>query len=321
MRRDHRVSVLAFDPFPPFELSIACEVFGIDRQEMGVPRYDVKIAAGSPGPLRSTVAGFTVQTPHGLELLRWADTIVVPGWYPYHETPPDRVLAALRTAHRRGARIASFCSGAYVLAHAGLLDGRRATTHWMYADDFAARFPGVELEPDVLYVGDGIVFTSAGTAAGIDLCLELVRHDHGAAVANVIARRMVVPPHREGGQAQFIEAPVRAVPEDDDLRRTLEWALRHLHQPLTVEQLAMRANMSPRTFARRFRATTGTTPLQWLVQQRVWHAQELLETTELPIEVVARRAGFGTPAGLRQHFGRLVGTSPNAYRATFRQAS
>jgi transcriptional regulator GlxA family with amidase domain len=227
---------------------------------------------------------------------------------------------ALRRAHRRGARFASLCSGAYVLAAAGLLDGGRATTHWMYTEDFACRFPEIDVDPGVLYVGDGQVWTSAGTAAAIDLCRHFVRMDHGAEVANVVARRMVVPAHRDGGQAQFVQAPVPETCRDDDLATTLDWAVEHLDQELEVEDLARRAKMSPRTFARRFKLATGTTPLQWLLTQRVVLAQRLLEGTDLPVEAVAGRCGFGSAATLRQHFARVVGTSPGAYRQTFRRA-
>ncbi len=219
--------------------------------------------------------------------------------------------------------LASVCTGAYVIAATGLLDGRRATTHWMWAAEFAARYPEVDVDPSVLYVADpeAGLFTSAGTAAGIDMCLHMVRLDHGAEVANTVARRMVVPPHRDGGQAQFVLAPVPAESSDDDLRATLEWASANLDRELSVDELARRAAMTPRTFARRFKQATGTTPLQWVLHQRVVGAQEALETTDLPIEMIALRCGFGSAAGLRQHFGRVVGTNPVAYRATFRRAS
>jgi transcriptional regulator GlxA family with amidase domain len=229
------------------------------------------------------------------------------------------MLDALRRAHARGARLLTVCSGAYALAHAGLLDGLRATTHWMHADDLARQFPEVDVDPNVLYVDTGQIMTSAGTAAGIDLLLHVVRLDHGADVANAVARRMVVPPHRDGGQAQFVEAPV---PEDegiDPMAVTLDWALTHLDRPLTVELLARKALTSPRTFARRFRAVTGTTPLQWLLRQRILHAQRLLETTDLPVEIVAQRCGFGSASVLRTHFKRLLDTSPGAYRRMFRR--
>jgi transcriptional regulator GlxA family with amidase domain len=234
--------------------------------------------------------------------------------------PPD-VVAELQRAHRRGARLASFCSGAFILAAAGLLDGTRATTHWMHARDLAREYPDVDVDPGVLYVGDGQVWTSAGTAAAIDLCLHFVRSDHGAEIANVVARRMVVPAHRDGGQAQYVQAPVPECDGDGELAGTLDWAVTHLDRDLSVEDLARRANMSPRTFARRFKAATGTTPLQWLLTQRVVLAQRLLEGTDLPVEIVAGQCGFGSSATLRQHFTRVVGTAPLAYRRAFNRAS
>jgi transcriptional regulator GlxA family with amidase domain len=305
----------------PFELSVACEVFGLDRSELVDPWYQLRVCAAVEPPVRmKTSHGLTLDTPYRLDDVAEAGTIVVPMWAPNDE-PSEELLDAVRAAHSRGARILSFCSGAFLLARAGLLDGRRATTHWMYAGQLSERFPGVEVEPDVLYVVDGNVMTSAGTAAAIDLCLHVVRSDHGADVANAVARRMVVPPHRDGGQAQFIQAPVPTIAEvEDPFRVTLDWALEHLDEPLTVEVLARRAAMSPRTFARRFVAVTGTTPLQWLLRQRVLHAQRLLETTDQPIEWVAARCGFGTAAGMRIHFQRFVGTSPMAYRRTFQDA-
>ena len=318
-RRAHTVVALVAHEVSPFELSVACEVFGLDRPELVDPWYRFLVCTDeAPVRLKST-AGLTMDTPHRLDALGEADTIVVPMWG-VDVAPDPAFVDALRAAYRRGARIVSFCSGAFLLAHAGLLDGRRATTHWMYAARLAEQFPAVHVEPDVLYVADGPVMTSAGTAAAIDLCLHVVRSDHGAEVANAVARRMVVPPHRDGGQAQFISAPVPSPASmADPFHSTLDWALEHLHEPLTVEALARRAATSPRTFARRFVATTGTTPLQWLLRQRVLLAQRLLETTEIPIEQVATECGFGTAAGLRVHFQRQVGTSPMAYRRTFRQ--
>jgi transcriptional regulator GlxA family with amidase domain len=310
-----------FDHLAPFEVAVPCEVWGVDRTASGVPAAEVRVCTGDAPPLRTDL-GFTLSPEHGLEALRWADTIVVPAApkpLGERETAAE-VLAALRRAHRRGARIASLCSGAFVLAEAGLLDGRRATTHWMFAELFRARFPRVELDPSVLYVGADGVFTSAGTAAGIDLCLHLVKLDHGAHVANAVARRMIVPPHRDGGQAQFIDAPMPAVPVDDPLGAVVAWAIAHLDRELTIHDLARRAFIAPRTFARRFRATMGVTPLQWLLQQRVALAQQLLETTDLPVELVAQQAGFGSTPSLRQHFGRIVGTSPQAYRRRFQRA-
>src|SRR3954447_17106631 len=321
MARNHRVAALVFPPVSVFELAVACEVFGIDRWEMGVPSYDLRVCSYDEPPLTTNGARFSIDTPHRLEALAWADTIIVPGWpSPKKEPPPDAVGDALRRAYRRGARLASLCSGAYILAAAGLLDGARATTHWMYTDDFASRYPQIDVDPGVLYVGDGQVWTSAGTAAAIDLCLHFVRMDHGAEVANTVARRMVVPAHRDGGQAQYVQAPVPEACSDDDLASTLDWAVQHLDRELEVDDLARRARMSPRTFARRFKLATGTTPLQWLLTQRVVLAQRLLAATGLSVEAVAGRCGFGSAATLRQHFARVVGTSPVSYRHTFRRA-
>ena len=319
--RRHTVATVICHGVAPFEMAVPCEVFGIDRSELGVPWYRHLVCAAEPPPIRSSM-GFTIDTPYGLDDVARADTVVVPAWGmgQLDDDPPPALLDALRTAHRRGARILSVCSGAFVLAAAGLLDGRRATTHWMHADALAARFPQIEVDPDVLYVDNGDVMTSAGTAAGIDLCLHVVRLDHGAEIANAVARRMVVPPHREGGQAQFVEAPMMSgEPGADRFAATLEYMLEHLDESLSVESMAERATMSPRTFARRFRATTGTTPGQWLVRQRVLLAQRLLETTDEPVEVIAVRCGFGTAAGLRLHFRRVLATSPLVYRRTFRR--
>jgi transcriptional regulator GlxA family with amidase domain len=309
-----------FDGVPPFELGVVCEVFGLPRPEIADPwPYEHRVCSPD-GPTVRTAAGFALAGVEPITALDRADTIVVPAWRGLeHVAPDDAVLTALRRAHARGARLMTVCSGAFVLAHAGLLDDLRATTHWMYADRLAGAFPSVKVDPDVLYVDEGNVLTSAGTAAGIDLCLHVVRIDHGAAIANAIARRMVVPPHRDGGQAQFVEA---AMVEDcaDAMAATLDWALEHLDEPLPVEALARRALMSPRTFARRFRAATGTTPLQWLLRQRLLRAQQLLETTDLPIDTVAHHCGFGSAAVLRTHFRRSLATNPIAYRRTFRLA-
>ena len=318
--RNDIVAVVVYDRMNVFELAVPCEVFGIDREEMGLPNYRLRVCAAEPGRIR-TRAGFTIEQPRfGLETVRKAGTVIVPAWRNIDEKPPAPLLSALRDAHRRGARIASLCSGAFVLAHAGLLDGRRATTHWMYSRRFAELFPQVTLDPDVLYVDEGSVLSSAGTGASIDLCLYMVRCDHGARVANLFARRMVVPPHREGGQAQYVEAPVPASPADGRLDETLAWAMRHLNEALTVDVLAGRAAMSPRTFARRFRAVTGTTPLRWLLLQRVAAAQEMLESTDLSVDRIAEASGLGSAANLRLHFRRERKTSPSAYRRTFNAA-
>ena len=318
----HTVAALVHHGVSPFELSVACEVFGLDRSELVDPWYRLIICSLVEGPVKASAAeGLSFNTPFGVADLDQADTIVVPNWKPGAEPRPE-LAEALLAAHDDGARIISFCSGAFLLAAVGLLDGRPATTHWNYAAELAERYPLVDVAADVLYVIDGRVMTSAGTAAAIDLCLHVVRSDHGAEVANAVARRMVVPPHRDGGQAQYVEAPIPPIGEvDDPMRRTIDWALANLAEPLTVEVLARQAATSPRTFARRFVAITGTTPLRWLLQQRVLLAQRLLETTDLPVERIATDCGFGTPAGMRLHFQRHVGTSPLAYRRTFRAAS
>jgi transcriptional regulator GlxA family with amidase domain len=253
------------------------------------------------------------------ELPSHIDTLVVPGVPDWRSVVADSQLIDLvAELSGRSRRTAAVCAGAFVLAAAGLLDGRRATTHWMHAEELAAQYPSIEVDPKVLYIDEGDVVTSAGTAAGIDLCLHIVRKDHGADVANAVARRMVVPPHRDGGQAQYVDIPVAASEDGDPLSRTLGWMLEHLAEQLPIDDLAHRSHMSPRTFARRFRAVTGTTPHQWLLSQRILLAQRLLETSDLPVEVVAERCGFGTAANLRHHFQRVVDTSPLAYRRTFR---
>ena len=312
----HVVAVAVTGSLLDFELAVAYEVFGLDRSDVADPWYELRLCAAEPGPLR-TAAGLTVDTRFDLDDLVAADTVVVPGIHRDTQLcPPEPLLAALRRAHASGKRILSFCGGAYALAAAGLLDGRRATLHWMNALDFAHRYPRVRVDPTVLYVGDDRILTSAGTAAAIDLCLHVVRTDHGAAVAAEVARRMVVPPPRQGYQAQHPTPLAARTP--DDLGAVLAWAQERLDQPLTVADLAKEAHLSPTTFARRFRTTLGATPLQWLLEQRVRRAQEMLETTDEPVERIARLAGFGTPANLRHHFQRLVEVSPQTYRHVFR---
>ncbi|MCU1451012.1 MAG: helix-turn-helix protein [Acidimicrobiales bacterium] len=318
MARRHLVAAVLFDDIAPFELSVACEVFGVDRSDLGVPWYRFMVCSVEDRPVRTDV-GIEIHTPYRLKDLRRADTIIVPARSHGNEEAAPELLDALRAAHRRGARIMSVCTGAFVLALAGLLDGKRATTHWAHVDEFARRFPSVKLDPGVLYVDEGDILTSAGTAAGIDLCLHVVRKDLGADIANAVARRMVVPPHRDGGQAQYVDDPVPDGPGADLFGETIAWLQEHLGEPVTVDDLAQRSAMSPRTFARRFRATTGTTPMQWVLRQRVLLAQRLLETTDEPVDRVAELAGFGSPAALRQHFSRLVRTSPTSYRRCFRQ--
>jgi transcriptional regulator GlxA family with amidase domain len=298
-----------------FELGILGQVFGLDRSDDGLPTYRFTVCGVRPG-LVPTTSGFGV-TVAGLAAVAGADLVAVPAW-PGLADPDPRISAALRAAYERGAAFLSICSGAFALAGAGLLDGRRATTHWQFADRLARRFPAVRVEPEVLYVEDGPIVTSAGAAAGIDAALHVVRREHGAAVANALARRMVVPAHRDGGQAQYVETPLPA-PAGDGLAPVLDWAAAHLDEPLTVAGLAGRAGMSERSFARHFRSTTGTTPHRWLLEQRVRRAEQLLETTDLPVDAVAGRCGFGHPDTLRHHFAARRGTTPQAHRRAFRR--
>jgi transcriptional regulator GlxA family with amidase domain len=315
------VAVVVLDGFGPFEVGVLCEVFGTDRTDDGLPGYDFAVVAGEPGPLRSA-AGFSLATGFGLERLESADLIAVPAASDARAEQadwPEPLLDALRRAADRGAWVLSVCTGAFVLGAAGLLDGRGCTTHWRHAGVLARMYPAAKVDPAVLYVEDGRVISSAGTAAGIDACLYLVRKEQGSRVANAIARRMVVPPHRDGGQAQYVEQPV-AEPACDTLSEMIEWMQRNLDRPLTVEQLASLAAMSPRTFARRFVRETGTTPQRWLTGQRILLAQQLLEETDEIVDVIAERAGFGNEATFRHHFRLWRGTTPHAYRRTFRDA-
>ncbi|PSM43808.1 AraC family transcriptional regulator [Streptomyces dioscori] len=316
-RRKEIVAVLLFSGGPIFESSIPLSVFGIDRQDAGVPRYRLLVCAGEEGPLRTT-GGLELTAPNGLEAISRAGTVVVPAWRSITSPPPEEALDALRRAHEEGARIVGLCTGAFVLAAAGLLDGRPATTHWMYAPTLAKRYPSVHVDPRELFVDDGDVLTSAGTAAGIDLCLHIVRTDHGNEAAGALARRLVVPPRRSGGQERYLD---RSLPEEigaDPLAEVVAWALEHLHEQFDVETLAARAYMSRRTFDRRFRSLTGSAPLQWLITQRVLQAQRLLETSDYSVDEVAGRCGFRSPVALRGHFRRQLGSSPAAYRAAYR---
>ncbi|WP_328955764.1 helix-turn-helix domain-containing protein [Kitasatospora purpeofusca] len=319
----HEVAVYAFDGMTPFELGVVVEVFGLARPELSgllaAPWYGLRVCADRPGtPLRS-VGGFTLTAEHGLDDLAAADTVVVPGVpNAFGGVVSPALVEALRTAHERGARIVSICSGAFALAAAGLLDGHEATTHWRYAELLRQRHPAVRVNPDVLYVDNGSVLTSAGSAAGIDLCLHLVRRDHGAKVANSVARRFVVPPHRDGGQAQFIEAAVRPVEEEDDgVARSMQWALDHLADPLTVTGLARAARMSDRSYLRHFTARNGTSPMRWVISQRVAASLPLLEAPDGTVEEIAGAVGFESAATFRHHFGRVMRTSPTAYRRSF----
>ncbi|MGI5378106.1 helix-turn-helix domain-containing protein [Streptomyces sp. CA-251387] len=311
------VACVLVDGVHPFELGVVCEVFGLDRSDEGLPLYDFAVVSAEGRALSTHVPGFTVSTPYGLERLEEADLIAVPASDAnVTRDYPPALLDALRRAVDRGARVLSVCSGVFVLGAAGLLDGRRCAAHWRHAELLARRFPRAVVEPDVLYVDADPVITSAGTAAGIDACLHIVRKEQGPEVANRIARRMVVPPHRDGGQAQYIERPLPRA-ECDTVGEVLAWMERHLDEEVTVEQLAERAHMSPRTFARRFQQETGTTPYRWILRQRVLLAQQLLEATDETVDAIAGRTGFGTAAALRHQFVRALGTTPNAYRRTF----
>ncbi len=345
----NNVAVVVLDNFEAFELGVVCEVFGLDRSNDGLPVYDFEVVAGEPGPLRCQ-SGFTIQAPYNIDRLDEADLIAVPAvsdrrliqgeliagpelpLAPANGQPrrpaqfqpgPDRqefpgpLLAALRRAADRGAWVLSVCSGVFVLGAAGLLDGRRCTTHWMHAAELARRYPNANVDPDVLYVDEQPVITSAGTAAGIDACLHLVRKEQGSRVANGIARRMVVPPHRDGGQAQYINRPLAERP-GGSLADVLDWMALNLGQPMTVASLAARAHMSSRTFARRFTQETGTTPLRWLTGQRILLAQQLLEDTDETVDAIAEHVGFGNAAALRHHFRAWRDTTPDAYRRLFR---
>ncbi len=312
------VATVVLDGVHPFELGVLCEVFGLDRSDEGLPVYDFAVVSAE-GQVLTTHAGFRILVEEDLDRLEEADLVAVPAGdsYAVRDFPPA-MLAALNRAVDRGATVLSVCSGAFALGAAGLLDGRRGAVHWRHAERLAAMYPKARVEPDMLYVDDRGVVTSAGTAAGIDACLHLVRKEQGSAVANRIARRMVVPPHREGGQAQYVDRPLPQSAADSTVSEVLSWMERHLDREVTVEDLAARAHMSPRTFARRFQQETGTTPYRWLLGQRVLLARELLESTDETVAAVAARAGFGNAATLRHHFARWTGTTPHSYRRTFR---
>jgi transcriptional regulator GlxA family with amidase domain len=310
-----KVAVVLSDRLAMFEFGVVCEVFGLDRTADGLPGFDFRVCGADPGkPLRSTTPGISVTPEFGLDQLAKADLVAIPA-SPIDQYD-DRVLDAVRGAAAAGATVLTVCSGAFLAGAAGLLDGRKCTTHWRYVDRLAAMFPEATVDPDVLFVDEGNLITSAGTAAGIDACLHLVRREIGTAAANGIARRMVVPPQRDGGQRQFIEQPV---PECSSvgLSTTLAWLTENLAHPHTVDELAARSSMSTRTFARRFAAETGTTPVKWLTTQRVLFAKHLLETTDIALERIADESGFGSGALLRHHFQRQVGLAPTEYRRRF----
>ncbi|WP_205718511.1 GlxA family transcriptional regulator [Actinomadura sp. WMMA1423] len=314
----HRVAVVVREGVLPMELGIVHQLFGQARSAAGAALYEVASCAVEPGAVRAD-ADFAVTVPHGLEALESADTVLVPASHVLDESRPGQgpVAGALAAAAGRGARVASVCTGAFVLAAAGLLEGRRATTHWLSCARLAEMFPGVRVDAAVLFVDEGAVLTSAGEAAGVDLCLHMIRRDHGAAVAGDVARRTVVPPHREGGQAQYTALPVPPA-RGSSTGAARAWALERLDRPVTLAELAERASMSVRTFTCRFRQETGVSPQVWLAAQRVQRARLLLEETDLPVDRVAERAGFGTGASLRAHLHAALGVSPSSYRATFR---
>jgi len=313
-----RVLLAVTEDVPIFEVAIPCEVFGRPRLDIMDPWYELRVCARAPGHTR-TAADFVAGTTYGLGEVakaRKTDTVIVPACANVLESNPPELVAAVRKAHARGARIASLCTGAFVLAEAGLLDGRRATVHWLYADILAERYPKVTVDPAVLYVDDGDVLTSAGVAAGLDLCLHLVRLDFGATIANVLARRLVISPHRPGGQAQFVQTPLPRT-DGEGLAPLLQWALKHLDRPLTIADLAKRQHLTPRTLIRRFRTATGMPPLKWLLVQRVQKACSLLESTRDTPAHIAELCGLGGEANLRHHFARIVGLPPVEYRRAF----
>lgn len=315
--RPERVAVVAFRGISSFHLSVPCIVFG--DAFPGTPRFELRVCAWERGPL-ATTAGFDLRVQHGLEALTWADIVIVPSWRNADEAVPPALCQALRAAHARGALVVGLCLGAYALAEAGLLDGRRATTHWAFATHFAQRYPQVRVEPEMLYVDDGPLLTSAGTAAGLDCCLHLVRERYGAESANALARILVTPPHRQGGQAQFIDHPLPQTPRDSRLADLLDWVRTHLAEAHSLDSLAERALMSRRSFTRHFRQLTGTTVGQWLQAERLALTQRLLETTDHPVEQIAQLAGMGSPESLRHHFRQALGVSPSRWRQTFRGA-
>jgi AraC family transcriptional regulator, transcriptional activator FtrA len=313
----HTVAAVIDQGALTFDFAIPCEVFGVDRRDIADPWYELLVVAAGERRVR-TQTGFVLEAMHGLGAVARADTIVVPGWADIDVPPSPGLVAALRTAHERGARIASICTGAFVLAAAGLLDGRRATTHWLYANRLSERYPKIEVDARVLYVIDDNVLTSGGTAAGIDLCLHLVTTDHGADAAAAVSRRMLMPLFRAGGQAQYVDTPI-ARTANDEMTSLLAWGVEHLATGLSVDDLARRAAVSPRTLTRRFRATTGVAPGDWLQRERLRLAQRLLERTDDAIPAVARAAGYATEAALRSQFASRLRTSPRAYRRLFRE--
>ena len=312
--KGHLVAVLVHEPISTFEFGCVADVFGNRRAEPMTDWYDFAVCAAVPGPIVST-GGIPIYVEHGLNVISRADTIIIPSW-DAEEDPPAEMLEALKQAYDRGTRILSICSGAFALAAAGILDGRRATTHWVHAGELSRRYPNVTVEPDVLYIDEGQIVTGAGCAAGLDMMLHVIRCDHGAKVCNFIARRMVIPPHREGGQAQFALRPVPKIP-NSRFAQVLDWMRAHANEELSTEQLALEAAMSPRSFFRRFREATGMAPYDWIVHERIAIAKELLEEGRLSIEQIAGEAGFRAAETMRHHFRRIVGRSPAEYRRMF----
>jgi len=315
--RKNTVAIIAFDRISPFHLSVPCAVFGEDQTCEPGPRFMQMVCSAETKRL-DTAAGFSIDTPYSLKDVAKASLVIVPSWRDPDEMPPPALLNALRAAHRRGALVVGLCLGAYVLAAAGLLDGRPATTHWYWAADLAARYPKIEVDPNVLYIDDGDVITSAGTAAAIDCCLHILRSRWGVDISNRVARRMVVSPHRQRGQGQFIQRPVPKESARDHFSKLLDWVSEHLDQQHSLDALAERALMTRRTFTRRFRDTMGVTVGRWILHQRLELAQQLLETTDHSIDLIASMAGFGSPGSLRQHFRRIFNTTPLNYRRSFR---
>jgi AraC family transcriptional activator FtrA len=316
--KKHLVVALAYDRLCTFEFGCTVELFALERPELNVDWYDFAVCAIEPGPIRAA-GGITIAAPYDLALLERADTIVIPGWRDAAEAPPEPLLALLRAAYVRGARLCSICSGVFVLAAAGLLDGQRATTHWRYADQLARRYPAIEVLPDDLYVDCGQLITSAGSAAGLDMLLHLVRRDYGAHVGNLVAQRLVVPTHREGGQAQYLPRPM-AHDEQGRLTKLMDWVRTHPAEQHTVASMAARAAMSARTLQRQFQDATGCAPIEWLTRERIAIVKDMLETSDIPLAQMAERAGFGSEETLRHHFRRLASTTPGAYRRQFSEA-
>jgi len=319
--RKFRIAVIAFDGINPFHLSVPCQVFGAQRADCESATFDVKVCAEDPGTPLTTTAGFDITATHGLSTLTRADIVILPSWHSDCRPAPASLLQALRRAHQRGAQVVGLCVGSFPLAEAGLLDGRTATTHWALADTMSERYPKVRVDREVLYVDEGEVVTSAGVAAGLDCCLHLLRQLCGAEIANRVARQLVVAPHRQGGQAQFIERPLPVTGSDDRFAQVLAWVGEDLTQNHSIDVLAERALMSRRNFTRHFRQATGTSVKQWLLNQRLAHARHLLESSEVSVEMVAQQAGFGSALSLRQHFRASLRTSPSEYRKVYRSAA